>query len=146
MAGVDPKEDAHDHDLTAEVPVGRSPTISYFTPEEVQHADTTEYHLHGAFRYALVVKRGPRAGMAFVLPSGSTQVGRDAECSMFLDDITVSRHHATFHLDEQRLTVVDHGSTNGTVVNGSAVENAELVAGDELILGKFHLMVVEGDG
>ena len=143
-------DDQHDrHEPTEEVEVAGAvapPPTVYFTTDEVQHADTTEYHLHGAFAYALVVEKGPRAGMAFVLGRGKTTIGRDPECSIFLDDITVSRLHATVVVDPSGISIEDHGSTNGTYVGTDSIVKAELHAGDEIILGKFHLLVVEGDG
>ena len=121
-------------------------STTYFTSDEVQHADATQYHLHGAFAYALIVEKGPRAGMAFVLAAGKTTIGRDPECSIFLDDITVSRRHATVNVDASGISIEDRGSTNGTFVAGQSIVTSDLRAGNEIVLGKFHLLVVEGDG
>ena len=62
-----------------------------------------------------------------------------------LDDITVSRHHCRFVVNADAVTVEDSGSTNGTYVNGSRVDRADLQAGDEVIVGKYHLLVAAGD-
>ena len=35
----------------------------------------------------------------------------------------------------------DLGSTNGTYVNGTRTDHATLQAGDEVIIGRFHLVV-----
>jgi pSer/pThr/pTyr-binding forkhead associated (FHA) protein len=94
--------------------------------------------------FVLVVKRGPRAGMGWVLQEGTTTVGRHPESDIFLDDITVSRHHCRLVLDQEGLSVEDSGSTNGTYVNGMRVDRAALTAGDEVIVGKFHLSVGKG--
>ncbi|MFQ5948756.1 MAG: FHA domain-containing protein, partial [Acidimicrobiia bacterium] len=64
----------------------------------------------------------------------------------FLDDITVSRRHARFTVEGGRLWVEDLGSTNGTYVNRQRKARAELAAGDEVIVGRFHLVVARGDG
>jgi pSer/pThr/pTyr-binding forkhead associated (FHA) protein len=40
--------------------------------------------------------------------------------------------------------VRDLGSTNGTYVNGRRAEVADLEPGDEVIIGRFHLVVVRG--
>ena len=63
----------------------------------------------------------------------------------FLGDVTVSRHHARFTAGEGALEVEDLGSTNGTYVNLERADNAMLEPGDEVIIGKFHLIVVRGD-
>ena len=100
--------------------------------------------VEGAFGWALVVETGPQAGLAYVLGPGETVVGRGADSDIFLDDITVSRHHARFTVDDSGLRVEDLGSTNGTYVNGQWADAYALTAGDELIIGKFHLVVARG--
>ncbi len=102
--------------------------------------------VQGAFQYALVVDRGRRAGTAFVLAEGTTTVGRDSEAGIFLDDITVSRHHCRFIVDGDRLRVEDVGSTNGTYVNREITDGTGLKNGDEVLIGKYHLVVARGDG
>ncbi|MBT8213435.1 MAG: FHA domain-containing protein [Acidimicrobiia bacterium] len=102
--------------------------------------------LAGAFRYALTVADGPIAGLSFVLAEGTTTIGRNPDNGIILEDVTVSRHHSVAHLDSDGLTVEDVGSTNGTYVNGERIEgNAFLRPGDELFIGKFHLVVESGD-
>ncbi|MCP3973220.1 MAG: FHA domain-containing protein [bacterium] len=101
--------------------------------------------VEGKFRYALVVEGGPQTGLTYVLGDGETIAGRAAEAAIFLEDVTVSRHHSVFAVDGEGLTVTDMGSTNGTYVNGRRHETAALAPGDEVMLGKFHLVVVIGD-
>ena len=102
--------------------------------------------IEGAFRYALVVERGPRAGLTYVLGDGQTLAGRSDDVDIFLGDVTVSRHHARFHVDDSGLTVEDLRSTNGTYVNAQRQDQALLQPGDEVIIGKFHLVVAGGHG
>lgn len=143
---VDPKETATpipddvddvvgvDHDSTAAFrPVRR--------PEPGEESPRVE----GQFRYALVVEGGPQTGLTYVLGDGESSAGRGSESAIYLEDVTVSRHHAIFKVDGDGLTVTDLGSTNGTYVNGRRHEIAALAPGDELMLGKFHLVVVVGD-
>jgi pSer/pThr/pTyr-binding forkhead associated (FHA) protein len=99
----------------------------------------------GAFRYALVVEEGPRAGLTYVLGEGETLAGRSDDVDIFLGDVTVSRHHARFVVDESGLRVEDLGSTNGTYVNLNRLDASPLQPGDRLIIGKFHLAVAGGD-
>ena len=128
------------------VEVEHEPTIAYLPPGPVQEEALSEGLVHGAFGFAVVFQRGPRAGMAYILAPGKTTVGRGPENDVFLDDVTVSRHHGAFYVGEGRLSVHDNGSTNGTYVNGQQVDDAELMPGDEVILGKYHLIVARGDG
>lgn len=102
--------------------------------------------IEGAFRYALVVERGPRAGLTYVLGDGATLAGRSDDVDIFLGDVTVSRHHARFNVDDSGLTVEDLRSTNGTYVNAERQDHAQLQPGDEVIIGKFHLVVAGGHG
>lgn len=99
----------------------------------------------GVRGYGLVVERGPRAGMTFLLNPGVTTVGRHPESDIFLDDITVSRQHCRLVVDGKGLRLEDSGSTNGTYANEVRVDEAWLRPGDEVIVGKFHLIVAMGD-
>jgi pSer/pThr/pTyr-binding forkhead associated (FHA) protein len=87
----------------------------------------------------------PRSGMTFVLNQGNTTVGRHPESDIFLNDVTVSRHHCRFSLSENALSVEDSGSTNGTYVNHTRVDQSPLEAGDEVLVGRFHFVVAHGD-
>jgi pSer/pThr/pTyr-binding forkhead associated (FHA) protein len=80
------------------------------------------------------------------LGTGETTVGRSDEADIYLGDVTVSRMHAKFVVDEEGLSVDDLGSTNGTYVNMERFDSRQLHPGDEIIIGKFHLGVVVGNG
>jgi pSer/pThr/pTyr-binding forkhead associated (FHA) protein len=131
-----------------EVEVETDPTVVYvpiadraghpLSPEEAAH-------IEGLSGFALVVEKGPRTGMTFILKEGNTTVGRHPESDIFLNDVTVSRHHCRFVSNGDSLTVEDSGSTNGTYVNDERVDSAELRAGDEVLVGRFHFVVAHGD-
>ena len=91
--------------------------------------------------FALVVTAGPRRGAHWLLEEGEWEAGRNTEALIFLDDVTVSRHHARFVVGRGTLEVQDLGSTNGTYVNGTRTDYARLDSGDEVIIGRFHLVV-----
>lgn len=116
-----------------------------FRPVRRPDAGEEAPRVAGKFGYALVVEGGPQTGLTYVLGAGKTTAGRGADSDIYLADVTVSRHHAVFEVDGEGLTVTDLGSTNGTYVNGRRHETAALAPGDELMLGKFHLIVVVGD-
>ncbi len=124
------------------------PTVVYVPLQDrVEHPLTPEEaaHVGGFAGFALVVERGPRAGMSFVLHEGNVTVGRHPESDIFLNDVTVSRHHCRFSVSSESLTVEDSGSTNGTYVNDARVDRANLSPGDELLIGRFHFVVAHGD-
>ena len=92
----------------------------------------------------LVVKRGPNAGSRFLLDQAVTSAGRHPDSDIFLDDVTVSRRHAEFRLEDPEFQVVDVGSLNGTYVNREPVDSAVLANGDEVQIGKFRLVFLTG--
>ena len=92
----------------------------------------------------LVVRRGPNAGSRFLLDSDLTEVGRRPDSDIFLDDVTVSRRHAEFYRHAGRFAVRDVGSLNGTYVNRERIEEAALSGGDEVQIGKFRLVFLQG--
>ena len=88
----------------------------------------------------LVVKRGPNAGSRFRLDQPVTSAGRHPDSDIFLDDVSVSRRHAEFRRENGEYLVVDTGSLNGTYVNRKPAESVALANGDEIQMGKFHLV------
>ena len=94
----------------------------------------------------LVVKRGPNVGSRFALEKDVVQAGRHPDSDIFLDDVTVSRHHAEIVREEQGYVVRDAGSLNGTYLNRERVETAPLDNGDELQIGTFKLVFLTGRG
>lgn len=92
----------------------------------------------------LVVKRGPNAGARFLLDQPTTTAGRHPESDIFLDDVTVSRRHAEFRINEGEFEVVDVGSLNGTYVNREPRNSQVLQTGDEIQIGKFRLVFLAG--
>ena len=115
------------------------PTVSFVLDPASDESVVTE---PGDFeRYALVVERGPYRGVTWLLEEGETTMGRHPDDDIFLDDVTVSRHHVKVTCTAGKISAEDLGSTNGTYVNGERIESTELAAGDELIIGKYHLLI-----
>ena len=109
---------------------------------------TTELPSVASGGAALIVRRGPLEGVRFDLVAKEAQVisvGRSPESSIFLDDVTVSRKHATLARVNGNWTISDTGSLNGTYVNRERVESATLKNGDELQIGKYRFAFVTGD-
>ena len=86
----------------------------------------------------LVVTKGPSAGERFELVDQTLTAGRSEDNTIFLDDITVSRHHARLEHVDDAWTITDLGSLNGTYVNKEAVESRQLANGDEVQIGKYR--------
>ena len=92
----------------------------------------------------LVVKRGPNAGSRFLLDAEVTTAGRHPASDIFLDDVTVSRRHAEFAVQDGGFVVRDVGSLNGTYLNRERIDAAALAGGDEVQIGKYRLVFLVG--
>jgi hypothetical protein len=95
----------------------------------------------------LIVHRGPSKGARYLLSGSSEQItiGRAPESEVFLDDVTVSRKHAVIALEKKNFRLTDLGSLNGTYVNGEARTDLILKSGDEIQIGKFHMLFFGGN-
>jgi pSer/pThr/pTyr-binding forkhead associated (FHA) protein len=70
-------------------------------------------------------------------------IGRSRESDIFLEDLAVSRLHATIYRDEMGGYLLrDENSANGTSVNGQRVTETALQEGDEIQLGQTILAFV----
>ena len=65
-------------------------------------------------------------------------IGRSPENTIRLDDGSVSGRHAELLLVAQNCFLKDLDSTNGTVVNGLAISDVQLRAGDRIRFGKVE--------
>ncbi|HWF85505.1 MAG TPA: FHA domain-containing protein [Vicinamibacterales bacterium] len=80
--------------------------------------------------------------MIFRLPAGAIKtVGRASRADFIVDAALVSRLHCRLTATEDRIDVEDLQSTNGTFVNDTRVERANLAGGDRLRVGRveFHV-------
>ena len=93
----------------------------------------------------LVVTRGSMEGVRFTLNASnpdSVKIGRSPESTIFLDDVTVSRHHATISFTAGQWTIADSGSLNGTYVNRNLVTTASLRNNDDVQIGKYRFVFI----
>jgi hypothetical protein len=90
-------------------------------------------------RYHLRMLKGvPAYGVYFIDRNAS--IGRSEESDIFLVDPSVSRNHATLHIEGEAVMVEDLGSTNGTFVNGERIAGARrIVSGDALTFGNTQM-------
>jgi hypothetical protein len=95
---------------------------------------------------ALAVRAGGGLeGEVFPLDRDRITIGRAPDSDIFLNDVTVSRHHAVIERGADGPHLRDLGSLNGTYVNRRRIESDEpLEDGDELQVGKFRLAYISG--
>ena len=93
----------------------------------------------------------PQIGSSFALEPGSRLlVGRSPKADIILrqgahsDQCSVARHHALFERTSDGLLVRDLRSTNGTWVDGQAVEQAVVGPGDEVAICAMLRLRIDG--
>jgi hypothetical protein len=105
---------------------------------ELPQFDATGGILLGPGEAALIVTRGPGAGEFYLLTGAVVTVGRAPDSAIFLDDVTVSRHHAEFRAAGTSWELLDTGSLNGTYVNRTRIDSHQLADHDEVQIGKYR--------
>jgi two-component system, cell cycle response regulator len=99
----------------------------------------------GAGQPCLVIMTGAEMGRRIDLTHEEVSIGRSEECTVCVNSDLVSRRHAVVNRVLGRYIVVDLKSTNGTFINDTRVERAELKDGDLLRTGKTVLKYLENN-
>ena len=113
-------------------------TTSFAPVENTSPSITTEI-IYPDDDFSLVIVKGPSVGETFHIENEEIMIGRDINADVFLNDMTVSREHATIVHRGETVIIRDAGSLNGTYVNGICVDESELHSGDRIQIGTFHL-------
>jgi sulfur carrier protein ThiS len=139
--------DASLHNLVAEIraALGDAPRAARY----IRTVPRFGYAFHGDARPAPAVAlsrattSGPRlisSSGEWPLSEGPNVVGRDRECAVRIDSVTLSRRHAQVVVTNGEATVEDLGSKNGTRVNGQpVVEQVALRDGDQIEVGSVTM-------
>ncbi|MGK4002081.1 sigma 54-interacting transcriptional regulator [Sorangium sp. So ce1036] len=100
-------------------------------------------------RLAVVVQARYSTEVALLASDTPLVVGRAAPADLQVDDPTLSRRHARFALEGDRLTVEDLSSRNGTWIAGRRVDRSRIEIGDEVMLGSalacVHVLAPTGE-
>jgi hypothetical protein len=59
------------------------------------------------------------------------KIGRESDNTLTLEDVSVSRHHATINFTEGNYFIEDQQSTNGTRLNGTLVGQSKMILSDQ---------------
>ena len=86
---------------------------------------------------------GPASGTRIPLDDGPLVLGRgESGVGTLGEDAELSRRHATISVRDGAVHVEDHGSTNGTEVNGRQIsEPTDVASGDSIGVGSSVLRV-----
>jgi len=85
------------------------------------------------------------APMEYPLQDRAVFVGRTDDNDIVLNDSSVSRRHAKIVKAGEEYSLSDLGSHNGTVLNGTFVQNAPLHDGDQIKIGGYRLTFYLGE-
>ena len=98
-------------------------------------------------RPRLLVLSGPLKDSTVPLAEGEIAIGREASSGISVSDPSVSRKHFLIRVQDGQVLVRDLDSRNGTLVNGSPVEEQWLQHGDTISAGdsSFLLLLEEDD-
>lgn len=90
------------------------------------------------------VEEGKEPGRVYEARKESLSIGRSRESDIFLEDLAVSRLHASIvNMGNGNYALKDEGSANGTKVNGQMVNKYQtypLQEGDKIQLGQTVLV------
>jgi len=81
----------------------------------------------------LVQCNGASLGKRYQLDGEKITLGRSPDSGIILNEGSVSRLHAVFHVIGQLVTISDEGSSNGTFVNGERVEGVVTLGDQDMI-------------
>ena len=89
----------------------------------------------------IIVLSGITKGSKYDLKTNTqeTILGRDPKSTIFLNDMTVSRNHASILFEQGEWIIRDNGSFNGVWVNNKNIDTKVLQSGDIIQLGNFSL-------
>ncbi len=99
------------------------------------------------FQVSLVRLAGGAKGTEYVIDREQVTLGRGPGVDLAFDDSAMSCQHAALEFRSGGFQVRDLGSTNGTLLNGDAVQVGELKHGDRFQLGEhlFQIVIEERD-
>ena len=90
------------------------------------------------------VEEGKESGRVYEVRKDSLSIGRSRDSDIFVEDLAVSRHHASIvNMGSGDYGLKDEGSANGTKVNGQLVTKYQtypLREGDKIQLGQTVLV------
>ena len=96
-------------------------------------------------RLSLAILAGPDAGSVFRIEKPRVTIGR-SNADLTLNDTEASRQHAAVEIRDTNYSVVDLGSTNGTLYEGSKIDGSiELSDKSEFQVGATTLMLIVTD-
>ena len=92
--------------------------------------------------FRIILKFNNKVRKELKIDQNEIIIGRDETCDIQIDNIAVSREHATIIKGPNYYFIEDMQSKNGTFVNGKKINKKFLRADDEVIVGKHSLQII----
>jgi predicted Zn finger-like uncharacterized protein len=123
----------------------RSPAAETTEQSPIPQPKEITPQLPAGKRLSLAILDGPDAGTVYRIEKPRVTIGR-ANADLTLNDTEASRQHAVVEIRDTQYKLSDLGSTNGTLFEGSKIENAvELADKSEFQVGATTLMLIVTD-
>lgn len=87
----------------------------------------------------IIVKLGDSIVHKHFLYKDEISIGRSPENEIAIENLAVSRKHASLRKSNGNYVIEDHGSANGTYVNGVRITKTEILDKDVITIGKHKL-------
>jgi pSer/pThr/pTyr-binding forkhead associated (FHA) protein len=87
----------------------------------------------------LILSLRERELTRFTIAAASTTIGRDPSCDVVIDNVGISRLHATLDVVGDSFVLRDCKSENGITLNGEPCREGRVVHGDIIGINKFLL-------
>ncbi|HEX8252997.1 MAG TPA: FHA domain-containing protein [Thermoanaerobaculia bacterium] len=146
-----PAQAAGDSTFTKKADETRTGSKTAPTPETTEQSPMPQpkgevaLQLPAGKRLSLAILGGPDAGTVYRIERPRITIGR-ANADLTINDTEASRQHAAIEVRETQYKLSDLGSTNGTLVDGTRIEDAvELSDKSEFQVGATTLMLIVTD-
>jgi len=122
----------------------RDPELTRVTPVD-ESAKKGQEPPKPAGDACIVVIYGTELGKRLELGAAPFEIGRSSNNDLFIDQESVSRHHARITYVDGKYSLSDLGSTNGTFINDESVRERPLTDGDQVRIGRSILKFMTGE-
>ncbi|MCH7958323.1 MAG: FHA domain-containing protein, partial [Proteobacteria bacterium] len=116
--------------------LGKSCGLRYFTDKL---ARAKELSREEEAMPEITVTLGDKVVQTLFMDADPVKIGRTPDNDIPIDNLAISRHHATISRLRQYYIIEDHGSSNGTFVNGKEIKKVVLEDKDVITIGKHKL-------
>jgi pSer/pThr/pTyr-binding forkhead associated (FHA) protein len=124
------------------IELGDSITLEYerlsYDFQEIASESLRSAHHHAEatavqYRHSLLMTMGPSVGYTYPLRDVIITVGRDLSNDIVIHDPEISRYHLRLRRQKQGYCAEDMGSTNGTYLNDTPLEEIEPLESDDVL-------------